>query len=132
MSKLDFESCLPNQTWDKSIPYGKRLIVQVVDERARTNPERIVGRIAKAADVSKGFTDVTIGDVARATDYMAAWLQERIQKTRDFEPIAYMGPNDFRYWIMIFAGIKIGNPVRFPKPGFKVLTLKHHRYSSHP
>lgn len=64
---------------DPNVPYGKRLLARTVDEVAAETPNRVVCKIAKSSDISKGFHEITAGQVARAVDYMSYWLQEKLQ-----------------------------------------------------
>ena len=93
---------------------GERLLAPLVDAAAQLTPDRVVGMIPKSPDISKGFWKLTIDELAHAVDYMAYWIEERAGKSKDFEAIAYIGPNDFRYWIMELAAIKCGHPILLP------------------
>ena len=107
---MDFQ--LKKQVIDPKIPYGKRLLPHCVDESAKTNPDRIVCKIPKSVDVSQGFVEITIGQVSKAVNHLAYWLEEKLEKKNGQQtPIAYLGAADIRYWIMILAAIKIGSPV---------------------
>ena len=76
---------------DPKIPYGKRLIVSTVEQMAKEDPNRVVCKIAKSSDISKGFSEITIGQVAKAVDYMSYWLQEKLQNKNGQETIiSYM------------------------------------------
>ena len=93
---------------------GERLLPPLVDAAAQLTPDRVVGMIPKSPDISKGFWKLTIGELAHAVDYMAYWIEERAGKSKDFEAIAYIGLNDFRYWIMELAAMKCGHPILLP------------------
>ena len=91
--------------------YGNRLIPQMIDERARENPEGSVWSVPRAPEFADGFCDINYGQVARAID-KAAWLIERdIGKSTTFEKVAYMGPQDLRYPIVAIAAQKTGHTV---------------------
>ena len=96
------------------IPYGKRLLPQVVDEAAEQEPSRVVGMIAKSTDISKGFREISIGELATAVNHVAHWIEEKIGKSNAFETIAYIGIGDFRYWIMELAAMKCGYVILLP------------------
>lgn len=72
------------------VRYGQRLVPQIIDESASQDPTRLVGLMAKSADISKGFTKVTIGDVARAVNFMAFWLDKNLGRETEFETVAYL------------------------------------------
>ncbi|RYP62963.1 hypothetical protein DL769_007102 [Monosporascus sp. CRB-8-3] len=72
--------------------YGRRLIPHIVDDLAKSDPERIVYSFPKSQDVSKGFRDVTARNLASAVDKVAWWLQKEIGRSSSFETIGYIGP----------------------------------------
>ncbi|MCJ1263084.1 hypothetical protein MMC22_002954 [Lobaria immixta] len=88
--------------------YGARLLPQVVDEFARIDPNRVYASILLSADVSRGFRDVTMKDMARAVNSMAWWIKDHLGLRNDFETLGYLGVSDLRYPTIILAGIKCG------------------------
>jgi hypothetical protein len=97
---------------NSNIPYGERLIVNILDDLARDHPERIYAHLTNSpSEISKGFHDVTIAQLANAVDYTAWWIDSKIGRSHDFEVLAYMGVADIRYAIMFFAAIKCGYQV---------------------
>ena len=98
----------------EEIPYGQRLLPQIVDMAAEQDPSRVIAMSANSSDISKGFRKLTISAFARAVDYVAFWIEGKIGKSRNFEIIAYIGINDFRYLIVELAAIKCGFPVLLP------------------
>ena len=95
----------------KGFKYGRRLLVTVVDERAKESPDRIWASIARS-NANDGFRDVTIGELSRAVNFVSWWLEERIGRSKDtIETISYIGAPDVRYGIMFLAAIKLGYKV---------------------
>lgn len=86
----DFPNSLQLVLAMEIISYGERLLPHVVDEAAQHDPTRIVGLIAKSVDLSQGFLEVTIGDIAQAANYMAWWIEARIGGGQEFRTIAYL------------------------------------------
>ena len=103
-------SSLPKQDVVLNEP---RLLPHVLAAATKEAPDQIIGMIPRSMDISKGFLKLTMRDLAHAVDYMAYWIEERVGKD-EFEPIAYLGINDFRYWIMELAAIKCGHPILLP------------------
>ena len=99
--------------------YGNRLIPQLIDERARENPEASVWSVPRApgfddefADgLADGFYDINYGQVARAINAVAWWIQRHIGRSTTFKTVAYMGPPDLRYAIVTIAAQKTGHTV---------------------
>ena len=91
--------------------YGSRLLPQVVDALARSNPKRIYASFPLSSDCSDGFRDVTMFELANAVDTFAYWLEQNIGASTVFETLAYMGPSDLRYAIVFLATVKCGYKV---------------------
>lgn len=88
--------------------FGYRLLPQVVDELARSCPERIYATISLSSDPLQGFQDVTILELAQAVNQFAWWLDENLGKSTTFETLAYVGPSDLRYVVVFLAAVKCG------------------------
>lgn len=97
-------------------PYGRRLIPNIIDERARIDPERPVFSIPSAFQgrrleldgtfsprvvlpvpvssnpVSQGFRDISARTFAYAVDRVAWLLDAEVGKGLSFPSIAYIGP----------------------------------------
>lgn len=91
--------------------YGSRLLPQVVDELALSDPERVYATFPRSSDLSNGFRDVSMLDMSQAIDRAAHWLEDTAGKSTQFETIAYMGPFDLRYAIIFLAAVKCGYKV---------------------
>lgn len=80
------------------VPYGKRLLPAILDAEAAANPSRIYAAIHKAADLTKGFRDVTFAEVANVTDSTAKLLQKHFgaEKDRDFETLTFSESQIYR------------------------------------
>lgn len=92
--------------------FGKRLLPHIIDERARTGYERPFALYPKSKVTGQGFRAVTYGHLANAVNRAAWWLEAEI--TQDEEknrPVAYLGPNDLRYFILVLATMKTGRKV---------------------
>jgi malonyl CoA-acyl carrier protein transacylase len=74
---------------------GKRIIPQILDHVASTDPDRIVYSVAKSADISQGLRDITAQQFARAVDKTAWWLQAKVGKSTKLEALGYIGPRKF-------------------------------------
>ncbi|KFZ02077.1 hypothetical protein V500_00445 [Pseudogymnoascus sp. VKM F-4518 (FW-2643)] len=92
--------------------HGTRLLPQVLDELASTDPNHVLGMAAKI-DISEGFNSLTALQLSQAVNYTAHWLESHIGASHT---IAYIGIHDFRYWVMELAAIKIGHPLLLPGP----------------
>ena len=96
--------------------YGRRLIPNIIDERARSDPERPVYSIpissadgprdlddisgrgivysvpVSSDDLSRGFRDISARDYANAVNRVAWWLESQLGKGPSFPTIGYIGP----------------------------------------
>ena len=91
--------------------YGHRLIPQLIDERAESNPQGSIWSVPKSSNLADGFRDISYGQVARAINKAAWWIDEHIGKSTTFEKLAYIGPPDLRYSILTIAAQKTGHTV---------------------
>ncbi|TGJ87546.1 hypothetical protein E0Z10_g1201 [Xylaria hypoxylon] len=101
------------------VDFGRRLLPQVVDSYAQTDPDRVYASIPKSAnDLSDGFRDVTIRKLAAVVNRLSWWLKDTIG-TGNLDTIGYIGPSDIRYAAIFLAAVKC----RYKKECFKVLFI---------
>lgn len=60
---------------------------------------------------TEGYETISWIRCANAIDKMACWLDEQVGKVTQADTIAYYGPNDSRYAIMMPAAIKTSRKV---------------------
>ncbi|KAI0398592.1 transferase family protein [Xylariaceae sp. FL0594] len=93
-------------------PYGRRLIPQIVDGLAATDPSRIVYSLAKLSGNSLlTYRHITARNFAQAVDKTAWWLRSQAGKPDSIQPVGYIGPHDLRHVLLTFACIKAGYAV---------------------
>ena len=98
-------------------PENRRLLPNVIDELARSNPDGIWSEYpVNPTSYSSGFKKVTNRQFANAVDGTAWWLEKTWGKSQSFETLPYMGPNDMRYIILVVAAVKVGYKVCFLVP----------------
>ena len=122
--------------------YGRRLIPPLIDQRAEESPERSVWSIPVSSNLVDGFRDVSYGQVARAINRAAWWIDKNIGKSTTFETLAYMGPPDLRYSVLTVAAQKTGHTVSRTSyvcaamslmlSGFLFFTMEQHRSAPSP
>lgn len=79
--------------------YGRRLIPQILDRLAATEPDRIVFSITSFSDNSLGFRDISARDLAKAVDKTAWWIRNHVGKqheTPKIQTLGYIGPRKSR------------------------------------
>ena len=92
--------------------FGKRLIPHLIDKIAQQTPRRCYCCLARSTGVQDGFREITYGTLANAINFLAWWIGDNIGRTRIFETVAYMGPPDLRYVILVIASQKAGYKAR--------------------
>ncbi|OBT53428.1 hypothetical protein VE04_06668 [Pseudogymnoascus sp. 24MN13] len=102
----------PPQDQNDTVGHGTRLLPQVLDGLASTDPNHVLAMSAKV-DISEGFNSYTALQLSQAVNYMSHWLKSQPGMSHT---IAYIGTQDFRYWVMELAAIKIGHPLLLPSP----------------
>ena len=79
-----------------SSEYGNRLLPQIVDALARTDPDRIVYSIASFSEVSHEFRHISAKYFAQAIDKTAWWLSKEIGESKSIQAVGYIGPRKLR------------------------------------
>ena len=90
---------------------GERLLPQILDSLADTDPNRVYAAIPLSAQVSDGFQDITVASLANAVNRCCWWMQEKPGTSTTFDTIAYLGIADLRYAIVFLASVKCGRKV---------------------
>ncbi|KAL1884099.1 putative NRPS-like protein biosynthetic cluster [Diaporthe australafricana] len=88
--------------------YGRRLVPQVLDELATTDPRRVYAAIPRTADVKNGYRDITVANLARCVNFMAKWIEDKFGRSESFETITYIGLSDLKGIVALLAAIKTG------------------------
>ena len=73
--------------------YGKRLLPNLVDDYARTDPDHVFAIVPKSSSFEDGFQDITIRTFARAVSEVAHRIDSVAGKSTKFDTIAYIGPS---------------------------------------
>ena len=90
----------------------KQLLNNIVDGMAKTRPSAIYAEIPKSShSYEYGYRKVTYGALANAVNGVAWHLREMLGEGRDHQTIAYIGPNDLGYVMMILGAVKAGYKV---------------------
>lgn len=89
----------------------KQLLVTSVDDAAEREPNRRFAVIPKGSELSDGFMNLTMKELARAVNCMAWWIESTIGEGNSRETLAYMASNDVRYCIFLLACQKTGHQV---------------------
>ncbi|KPM41877.1 hypothetical protein AK830_g4721 [Neonectria ditissima] len=101
---------------------GHRLLVNIVDHIAKTDPSRPFIFVPQSSIPSAGWKPITFGQLANAINHVAYEVRTRLsalqkQPQRDqFPTLAYIGPNDARYVIVMLACVKAGHKALFISP----------------
>jgi hypothetical protein len=75
-----------------SVPYGKRLIPQIMDRLAATEPERIVFSLTTFSGGSLELRHISARTFTKAVDKTAWWLHNQIGRPDSIQPLGYIGP----------------------------------------
>ena len=87
------------------------LLPELVSNRARDDPGDVFARIPVGPAYSNGFRDVTNVQLCNAMNFIASLLIKACGQSNTFETLAYIGPMDLRYSIIMLAGMKAGYKV---------------------
>jgi len=90
---------------------GRRLIPKLVDEIARTDPQRTFIAVPKSSRLEDGFVDINYDLFARAINRCSWWMDSNLSKSKESKTLLYFGPLDYRYFIILIAAAKTGHVV---------------------
>ncbi|KAL1863038.1 putative NRPS-like protein biosynthetic cluster [Diaporthe australafricana] len=101
-----------------STPYGKRLLPTLIDEVSIQDPNRECFQIPRSSEPSDGWRILTWKDMANAVNRCAHRIVELCgtPEKDSFPTIAYLGPNDVRYIVLMIAAVKAGYTAMFISP----------------
>lgn len=86
--------------------FGSRSLPEVADWLAISTPDRLYASVACSNDIGAGFRDVTMRDLAKATNFMAMWIDQSFGRSERFETVGFMGTSDIRYGVLFLALVK--------------------------
>ncbi|RMZ43874.1 putative NRPS-like protein biosynthetic cluster [Aspergillus flavus] len=108
-----------------STNFDQRLMCRVVDELAESKPEQLFCVQPISSDLSQGWRNVSMRDLAGAVDYTARWIEMAMGKGFDFQPLAYIGANDIRYVVFYLACMKTGYAALLPSTRNSIIATSH-------
>ncbi|KAL4794339.1 hypothetical protein BDV19DRAFT_390398 [Aspergillus venezuelensis] len=83
---------------------GKRLMATVIDDLAVSGPERKICSMPERPDSADAYGDLSAKTLSHAINSLPWWIVENFGTGDDYEEtLAYMGPNDVRYLVMVVA-----------------------------
>ncbi|KIL93894.1 hypothetical protein FAVG1_02456 [Fusarium avenaceum] len=88
--------------------HGNRLLPSLVDEIAVTDPGRVFYSVTKTQDPADGFQDITAAEVARGVNRCAWHIEHHLGRGENFPTLAFIGPQNPIYAIVVLACIKTG------------------------
>jgi hypothetical protein len=93
-------------------PNGQQLLPLVLKSRAQQNPDGAWAQYPVSEHTyAEGLQTATNQQVFHAVNKLAWLLHDKLGPASNFETIAYIGPFDPRYFIMVIAAIKVGYKV---------------------
>lgn len=82
-----------DSTTQSQSEYGKRLIPDLVDKYARTDPDYVFAMVPRTENYADGVEDITIRLFARAVNEIAHRIDSTLGRSSIFDTIAYIGPS---------------------------------------
>lgn len=97
--------------WPSQQP--NRLLNHIVDDTARESPEMPFAELPLSpTSFEPGFRKISYRNFGNAINGMAWWLHQTFGPGKNFETLAYLGPNDLRHNILLLGAVKAGFKVR--------------------
>ncbi|CAD6582894.1 MAG: hypothetical protein ASARMPRED_001098 [Alectoria sarmentosa] len=100
-----------------SLQFTGDLVPHLVDKRAALTPDTVYSEYpVSTLTYDEGYRKITYRDFANAINGAARWLVDTLGPGKDFETLAYIGPNDIRYPALILGAVKAGYKLFLPSP----------------
>ncbi|KAL8673514.1 MAG: hypothetical protein Q9168_002071 [Polycauliona sp. 1 TL-2023] len=88
---------------------NKQLLNNIVDGTARARPSAIYAEVPRSFDsYESGYRRITYRALANAINGVAWWLRRELGQSQSHQTLAYIGPNDLTYVVMILGAVKAG------------------------
>lgn len=91
--------------------YGKRLLPEIIDAMAVSEPKRTVFSLATVTDSILQFRHISAYQFARAIDKTALFLRSHLGARSSIQPVGYIGPHDLRHILLTYGCVKAGYAV---------------------
>ena len=89
--------------------WRNQLTPKIVDHLAKVLPGSPYALYPNSpVTYDEGYRTVTYKDFANAVNGLAWWLHENLGPSKNFDVLAYIGPNDVRYTALLLGAIKAG------------------------
>lgn len=89
--------------------WHNELVPNIVDRLASLTPTAPYALYPRSPwSYDEGYRTVTYKDFANAINGLAWWLHETLGVGKNFEVLAYIGPNDVRYTALVLGAVKAG------------------------
>lgn len=96
----------------------KQLLPNIIDGMAKTRPEAIYAETPHSnVSYESGYRQITYRHLANAINGVAWFLDEQLGPGRLHETLAYIGPNDLAYIMILLGAVKAGYKVCHPIMG---------------
>ena len=95
-------------------PYGdEEILINIVDYTAKNFPQALYAEIpVSPTSYDSGYRKITYDILANAVNGVAWWLDQKLGPGKDFETLAYFGPNDILYNLLVLGAVKAGYKVQ--------------------
>jgi hypothetical protein len=87
------------------------LLPHLIKQNAQIDPDAVFAQIPAGTKYTDGYQNVTNLQLDNAINHTAFLIKKILGESKDFETLAYIGPGDLRYSIVVVAGIKVGYKV---------------------
>ncbi|KAL1969205.1 hypothetical protein VTN77DRAFT_459 [Rasamsonia byssochlamydoides] len=86
------------------------LVPHILDYLAAVDPDGLFAEYPiSAVSYQEGYRSITYSAFANAVNGLAHWIRETLGKpSREYEVLAYIGPNDLRYPALVLDAVKAG------------------------
>lgn len=98
----------------RNLPAGRRLLPQIVNDLAASDPNGTWLSVPSRSQSTDEFMDISYNQLANAVNRAAWWINTCAKTLPSHHTLAYIGPTDSRYLILIIAAAKAGHWLLLP------------------
>jgi len=89
--------------------WKNELLPNIVDHLSRETPQALYDEYPiSPLSYDAGYHKIAYCDLANAVNGAASWLSQTLGTSKRHEVLAYVGPNDLRYIVLVLAAVKAG------------------------
>ncbi|OJJ48921.1 hypothetical protein ASPZODRAFT_1354781 [Penicilliopsis zonata CBS 506.65] len=111
---------------DLHLHQDNEILVNIVDRRARESPQLLYAAFpVLPTSYDAGYREINYAQLANAVNGAAWHISRLLGPGKNFETLAYIGPNDLRYNTLVLGAVKAGYKMFLSSPRNSIAAHSH-------